>query len=520
MMRRFIIYIVFVFIISPWQSVSAQPELTKPVSPAKRTPMTIDPDFNDRLTVARRLINQRNYQGASALLENLYKDNPKNEVIFNLLRTCYNELNFWPKMEELSRRFADHYPTDYRYRYILGESLARQDKKDESLKAFKEAISLTGRNKESSISSILDRMMVLNFDNDLMQIIDSLRANGYDSTAFAWYSGKIHEKKGEYSQAALDYFSLLDKDDITARRAERGLHSLLDFEESSKEVEDAILSQTRTDINVRAYRLLSSYFLNKNKPDKAFYFVIKQDSVESYKGISLLNYMRACQEQKLYDETIRMGEYIQSHHTDKPFLPDSYFIFAEALKALGRVDEALLLYDSIIVKFPGTRSESEALYMIGKTHVDYFNDLNRGLVYFDSVVNYYRKGISYLNAMIAIPHTQLKMGDITNADGNFKNLSRRKLNEDLAEEVKYNLALIQFFEKNYDSAKTGFQKLIVEHPRGYFVNDALGLLIIMDEVQTEPELLNNYSEALFFEIRRLPDSAISKLNKPEHERYQ
>ena len=124
--------------------------------------MAIDPDFKDRLTTARKLINQKNYIGASALLENLYVDNPKNEVIFNLLHICYHELNFWHKMEALSRRFADHFPMDYHYRYILGESLARQNKKDESIKAFKKAVSLTGRNKESSIISILDRMNIFN----------------------------------------------------------------------------------------------------------------------------------------------------------------------------------------------------------------------------------------------------------------------------------------------------------------------------------------------------------------------
>ncbi|MDH4157941.1 MAG: tetratricopeptide repeat protein, partial [candidate division Zixibacteria bacterium] len=91
-------------------------------------------------------------------------------------------------------------------------------------------------------------------------------------------------------------------------------------------------------------------------------------------------------------------------------------------------------------------------------------------------------------------------------------LSKRQLSDDMMEQVDFHLALVLFFERQFDSARAGFQKLMVEYPRGFYVNDALELLLLMDEAEPAPELLYDYSSALLFEERRLLDSTVARLN--------
>jgi TolA-binding protein len=79
--------------------------------------------------------------------------------------------------------------------------------------------------------------------------------------------------------------------------------------------------------------------------------------------------------------------------------------------------------------------------------------------------------------------------------------------------VSYNLALIDFYAHRYDSSGARFRKLMVDYPRGYYVNDALRLVMLMTEAADNTGLLDDYSSALLFLERHLPDSARARLQQ-------
>ncbi|MEW5995050.1 MAG: tetratricopeptide repeat protein, partial [Candidatus Zixiibacteriota bacterium] len=75
----------------------------------------------------------------------------------------------------------------------------------------------------------------------------------------------------------------------------------------------------------------------------------------------------------------------------------------------------------------------------------------------------------------------------------------------------YYLALIRFFDKEFDSSRVALRKLLVDYPRRFYVNDALQLLTLMDRAENERDLLYEFSGALLFEQMRQPDSTAVKL---------
>jgi tetratricopeptide (TPR) repeat protein len=473
----------------------------------------VSADFNDKIMVVRGLLRQNNYDGASALLEELYQRNPANELVYNLLRECYTRLSFWPKLEALTVRFARQYPYRYYYQQYLGEALAKMGRKDESVAAYKAALGIIQREDTTGVNIVFDRMMADGFDEAIIGAIDSIRTVSSAPTAFALQRGKVLENRKQYVPAAMEFFALLGTENTLAVQAERRLHALLGFEESSNQVEKALLAQTETAANVRAFKVLSSFYLSKDDFRTASSFVIKQDSAEGYQGNSLVNFMRSCAERRLYSEAVSTGEYIIGRYAGKPFICDVYLTYAQALTGLGRTSEAIAAYDTVAAKFPGTPAQCEAIYGIGSIYLDELNDCNRALVYFDSVTRTCRKGVIYLSALLAVPHTYLRMGDLKEANSRFTELTHRQLAADMMEDVCYHLALVKFLDKQFDSAKVGFQKLMVDYPRGLFVNDALELLILQDRAGDARNLLVDYSEALLFEIRRLPDSAVVRLRR-------
>jgi tetratricopeptide (TPR) repeat protein len=78
---------------------------------------------------------------------------------------------------------------------------------------------------------------------------------------------------------------------------------------------------------------------------------------------------------------------------------------------------------------------------------------------------------------------------------------------DIGEEVAYYRGELKLFKKDYDSCATIMRKLMVDFPQGFYVNDALQLIMVFDEAKDIPDLMEAYGRALMYRERLLPDSS-------------
>ncbi|HWR83851.1 MAG TPA: tetratricopeptide repeat protein, partial [Candidatus Deferrimicrobium sp.] len=243
----------------------------------------------------------------------------------------------------------------------------------------------------------------------------------------------------------------------------------------------------------------------------AFAFAVLQDSLGGRTGQPLLHFMRTCQERKHFQQVARMGEYALGRFRQNGFPADAHFVYADALVHLGRYTDAIGVYDTVVASFPVMADKAEALYQIGDVYLNYLHDYDRALTCFDSVIGEYNTGLGFLNSILARPHCVLRQGRLPEARDAFTKLLSRRLSPDQSEMATYHLALIMFFEHTFDSSEIAFRKLQVDYPRGFYVNDALQLLLVMSEAKDQPALLKEFSDALLFEQRHMPDSTANRL---------
>ncbi len=474
----------------------------------ERTP---DSEVEQKLRTARMLIKKENYEGASALLETLHERDSENPVVANLLFICYDRLGYLLKAEALSLRLVERNPENYAYRLRLAEILAKQARSDEAEAAYVEAVSLVPDDDLPRRRSILQSMIRNGFEAQALALIDTIRARRADPALFAFDRGEILEMQNDYRQASVEFFAVLEDTGKVGSDAEKKLLALLEYPESSAEVEKALVEQTDMKVNVRAAKILSSFYLKAEQFDRAFEFAVMWDSLEGQQGGSLLDFMRSSRERGLYHQLARMAEHVLSRYGNHPIIGETYFLYGDALVQLGRFDDAIAAYDTVFATFPRVQDKAEALYCIGDIYLNHLNDYPRALVFFDSVINHYNAGLGYLNAKLAVPYCHLRQGILDKARNAFENLLTRRLDEDAKEAIEYNLALIFFFEKQFDSSLVAFRKLLVDYPRGFYVNDALQLLLLLEEAKGSPRLLYDFSNAVLFEQRRMPDSTAAKL---------
>ncbi|MFQ6007860.1 MAG: tetratricopeptide repeat protein [Candidatus Zixiibacteriota bacterium] len=468
-------------------------------------------EANQKAYLARKLMRQRNYEAASALFEELYEQDRDNPSIMNQLLSCYEQLGYVVKAEELARRFVEHHPQNVTYRVKLAEVLVKQGRMEDAEASYREAILLLQQGSISTYQMVLRSLQKHSFETTALALIDTVRLKRHDSTLFALERGTILEQQNRYRDAALEFFAVLDDTGRRVNDAENRLLSLLEFPESSAEVEQALLEQTGRTVNSSAAKILTTFYLQTEQFDRALDFVVLRDSLEGQTGRPLVNFLRSCRERKQYQQAARIAEYILSRYQGQPILGETYFLYADVLVQLGRYEEAIAMYDSLFVLSPRTQDKAEALYLIGNIYLNHLHDYSQALSIFDSVVNYYQAGVGYLNAKLSIPYCYLRQGKLDEARTGFEKVLQGPLNESIQEEVEYHLALLLFFEKKFDSTKTALRKLLVDHPRGFYVNDAVQLLMVLEEATGASELLYDFSNALLFRQRHMLDSVEAKL---------
>jgi tetratricopeptide (TPR) repeat protein len=465
-------------------------------------------ETEQRIMAARQQMSRRDYFTAAQLLEVAYESEPKNSVVHNLLRQCYQELKLYTKAEILIKRLIGDYPRFYGYRVDLAEVLIRQGREDEALEAYDQALSLVKANRPSDISLIVKSLIRQNLHDKALKVIDRHRLISGDSLLFAMERGEILENRREYRLAADEYYHLLIADTTTlANSAEKRLSGLLEFVESSGEVESYLLEQVSLHTAPRPLQVLTSYYIKSGSFDKAFEYSLRRDSLSKANGGSLLYFMRECQGRKQYDQVVRMGQYIYGRYDRAPIALESSFRYAEALTYLGEYARAIEVYEHIGDITETVQDKAEALYEIGYIYFDRLMNYPMALTYFDSVMTHFRSGNGAMQARIRIPHCHLRSGDLETAKEQFAKLAAGRLaNTDIREEVDYYLALVDFYGKQYDSSEVRLRKLMVDYPRGYYINDALRLVLLLGEAADTKELLGEYSGALWFLERKMPDS--------------
>ncbi|PWB73444.1 hypothetical protein C3F09_05260 [candidate division GN15 bacterium] len=461
-----------------------------------------------RVMTARQLMADGNYEAASALLEIVYEQEPGNQAVTGMLRTCYYQLKQYLKAETLVRRLLAVAPDQFGLRLELAELLADQGEADSSKAAYHDAMAGIPVQDTSRYLLIIRSEMSRNLGDEALKLIDSLRRQSGNSLLFALEQGSILETQKNYTPAADIYLTLLAGDSTSsAMEAERRLIAMLGFPESAGAVEARLAREAGTVKSRRVLQLLEDYTLKAGQFDKAFAYCVRRDSLERSDGAPLLYYMRRCAERKQYAEVIKMGQYALSRYPSAALTQLVTMSYAGALGESGRYNDAIAQYEAIRASSPRPQDRGDAVYAEAMVYMDKLREYPRALGLLDTVLGQYRFGNLFLNSMRDRARCFMRMGNLDSADEAYITVARQTNLPDLREEAAYYDGLIYLFRNKYDSCKSALKKLLVNYPSGFYVNDAMQLLMVLDDAGDSPDIMAMYANAELYSERYEWDSA-------------
>ncbi len=459
------------------------------------------------MAVARQLMAQGAYLSAVDYVEALLEKYPNDRRVTDMLITCYFELKAYDKAETFLNGQIEKNPTNLTY-YVDLINLYNNIGNDSALAGIVDkAIGLFPGN-QGIYNTLIRVLMNDNSEDVAMKLIERARNELGQDDLFGFDAASVYETRMDYDSAVFEYLRAGQKDSVSAATAEKKLALLIRYPGAAPKAIGALAGYLDSLPNnlVALRALLEAYVYNEQYPE-AFNVCIKLDSLSDEHGHELFAYMRRCRERKLYAQVIATGDYMEKNNIENSSSSQAKFYYAEALAALGHIDKALAQYHELAIHKELRRDRAQALLALGDLYRNTLNNFDSARVYYN-LVNQENQIGQYNNpAGLALAQMLIIDGDLDRAEAAYKKMMDKRLVPDDAENVSYTLALITFFRKNYADAEFGMRKHIEDYPKGFHVNDALmHSLIIGENAINSPGALNLYSEAEFYQTRRMPDS--------------
>ncbi|MBN1348067.1 tetratricopeptide repeat protein, partial [candidate division KSB1 bacterium] len=192
---------------------------------------------------------------------------------------------------------------------------------------------------------------------------------------------------------------------------------------------------------------------------------------------------------------------------------------ARTLQLQGNIENALVNFSAVVDSFPKTGEAMKALYQIGDIRMNQLFDPLAARDAYQIILKRYPRSSNRFDAIFKIGDTYSAQGDFKNARQWYqKPLQEQSLHTEIRSHALYRLALLDFGEEKWEDAvkkleaitKTGSENLPGDEQT--LVNDALDLMLLIQECKTEKEPLALYSRTLLLEYKRLWSEAIDTLN--------
>ncbi len=484
-------------------------------------------DQMKRLSVARKQIKQRDFDGAAALLELIYRDYPQDPRVIRLLNDCYVQLKrYYSSIEILSAQSATD-PLNITPLLDLADVYFKAEKPDSALMKIDRAMGFVVNPIDISrygfgIRRALNTLLENQHDSLILAYAQQMRTITSDSSLYGDIVASALERRQDYAGATLECFKIIRADSSRAGRMRRAgdqkLAQLIEFEEAQNEVQLTMEQMMRaTPTDTLALKYLGELYMKTAQFAPAFDMYVGYDSLTSSDGRQLFHYLRECYDRKLYDRALSMSDYILKEHSKSPLVTTVRFYRAQALLRSGALREAISAYRLILDKDPSRGDKAEAAFAIGEIYSDKLQLPDSAKAMFELVTTKYPSGVAFWKAKFALFQIDIIDGKMQKARRAIHQLAQMRQTEDQGEKVLYYQARMNLIEGKIDSADVEYKRIIERYPKGYYVNNALRTLMIFQQGgEADPELMKLYSKSELYRERRMQDSLASVLEKLAH----
>ena len=484
---------------------------------------------NPKEQLAINFYRAKDYEKASVLFEQLYKNKPSNQY-YHYYFNCLIAIKNYKQAERVVKQQKKLHQKNYRY--IIDEAYV---------------LELSGNKKKSDkiLKKILNNLPTDR--NKIIQITSSLQSKGYADIAIKVYQKATSSQDNNYSynfEIANAYLYSGDYD----KMFDSYLMQLEQYPEDIQRIKSKLQYVMRIDVNSNLSGILKSKLLEKSqkKPENIelaemllWYSLQTKDFEMAYRQAKAIDKRFGNSEQDMieladiaysnYDYTTSAMAYgyVKDKKDDTPFFAESsvgYYLSIEKqvennpISNLKEYENLEKLGNNTIKKLGVTNTTSSIVASMAHIMAFRLNNINESINMLEKALE--NPTIDQINRA----YLKLKLADILVSNGNiwdatllYSQVETDMKNEPIGHEAKLKNAKVFYYAGEFDWANTQLDVLKSSTSK-LISNDAIELSLFIENMREEDTIgfvLRKFAKADLYTYQGKYDSALIFLNKIE-----
>jgi tetratricopeptide (TPR) repeat protein len=427
--------------------------------------------------------------------------------VFSYLKQAYRQTKSYDRLTKLILEQINTNPKDWLLWCEWGDCQIKMGELTSSEQSFGKAIQLVPD--LADVYPVVANYYLLNgmTQNAIQTYITGNR--NLKSRNFSLELAHLYESVRDYKKAVESYFDFMQNDSEKFNLVQGYILGLISSGEDLAGMELALRNIIQKEPeNKYAFQLLSSLLFEKGEVGSALEMSKTTDLLWQKEGEYFFSFARLCQKNGFYPEAISACDYLLSKYPYRPFIPQTKLCKAASLEGEKKYSEAASSLQKIIFDYKRGEEVNEAYFQLGEMKLSLFHQPDSALFYYRYLLKN-SSSLRFFDAVTRIGDCFLIEGELDSAYLWFTNILKTPEGKDKFEEVRFKLAEIDFFRGKFDQAEEEYNRLVLDYPKGLYVNNCLEKLVLLKENKANSATLLLFSEALLERTKRNYDKALS-----------
>ncbi|MGB2697171.1 MAG: tetratricopeptide repeat protein [Candidatus Zixiibacteriota bacterium] len=469
-------------------------------------------ELQKELNRAELFLNDGKYSDAIKILKPLYSRYPENPEIISFLKRAYYDSKSYQDLIEMLGDLVQRHPQDWGLRAELGETELKLGQVQKAEQSFSQAIQ-RGFNLPQVYQRVALNYRVNGFYDKAIEIY-KLGNKNLGKNIFSLELVNLYQITRDYKSCVEEYFNFMEHNPKKFEIVEKGMKNLFQFGEDQQGIEVALEGVIQEDsTNKYAYKLYADLLIIKGKMGKAFEIYKTVDYLWDGKGSFVLSFARECYRKKLFQASLNACEYLLSGHLNPELLNKARLCKANSLDGMRKFEEAVAVYKEIINDQRPGEEMTLSFFSIGEIKYKQLNQPEEAFQWYKKAMGFTDSPV-YPDAMVRMGDCWLSRGMPDSAASWFTELLGKPLAQEKKEEIRFKLAEIDFYQGEFKSAQEKYQKLVLDFPKGFYVNNSLERISILQEnMESNPLGLLVFSQAFVEKVKGNSETSLSLFRK-------
>lgn len=508
-----------------------------PEPPKMELPDEPGRSIRETLDLARRMTEAGQTSQAVNLLEDLYAENPGSLPVWSRLLAAYEaDRQFDDALRLVDARIAELGPSVHLLAQ-RGVALYKAGQPEQAQAAWDEAVAFSP-DQEQTYRTVSNSIGGLRLFNEAAAVLDLGRQRLGREDLFQLELANLYGLGGEYEEAARFYLLVLADAPDNVGTIQSRLARLAESGGALDGFDAAIREAVERDPFNAAFREMEAWIaLERQEFGRALDATRAADRLVGRDGAAVYRFAEAALAARALDEADQALDVILERYADGPLVPPALLYRARIAEARAReagestasgeptplFDRARDAYAQFAADYPGHPDATESLRRLADLYLDVYRQPDEAETTLDRLIASTYDPRTVGQAQLDLGVVALQRGDLFEARDRFQSVEDRIRIGPQAEQARYELAMIDFYEGFLFSALARAEAMD-DNTAADVANDAVSLRLTLDEnagPDSTNRALRQYGRAALLHRRGLHEAAMTTLDSldaddPQH----